>query len=52
MVHAKGSASFQNIFFINFGVIMHYEFHFHEYCISCFSAVNETCPCETVATSF
>jgi len=52
MAHAKASTSFQNICFTNFGVIAHYEFHFHESCIHSVSAVSEACQYETLATFF
>ena len=52
MAHKKASTSFQNICFINFGVIMHYEINFHESCIHSVSAVIEACRYETLATFF
>jgi hypothetical protein len=50
MAHAKASAFFQNICFVNVGVLVHYEFRFHESCIHSVSAVSEACQYETPAT--
>jgi hypothetical protein len=40
----------QNICLIKVGMIMHYEFRYHEYNINAFSAVSDTCRYEKLAT--